>query len=273
MTIQSTLILSAVFALIATSIYAYIGWRLSKRVISSAESRVAWQFFTVWWYALAATTLIGGLLNLLGALGQTNLALFVTANYVSLQLSCLALLGLFYYLIFLFTGNSRWLKPLVALYTIFYILIIYIVTASHPVDVILEPWSTPLDYEFPPAGPFVISLLVLLLASQLLGGLAYFTLYFQVPDVTQKYRILLVSWSIIIWFLSPFVGVALGLAEQDWWQLASRFLGLAAALTILMAYQPPQWLKQRYGILSLSDERNQGLRSEPARRVHSGALR
>jgi MFS family permease len=180
---------------------------------------------------------------------------------------------LFYYLIFLFTGNSRWLKPLVALYTIFYILIIYIVTASHPVDVILEPWSTPLDYEFPPAGPFVISLLVLLLASQLLGGLAYFTLYFQVPDVTQKYRILLVSWSIIIWFLSPFVGVALGLAEQDWWQLASRFLGLAAALTILMAYQPPQWLKQRYGILSLSDERNQGLRSEPARRGHSGALR
>jgi uncharacterized membrane protein HdeD (DUF308 family) len=112
-----------------------------------------------------------------------------------------------------------------------------------------------------------------LLASQLLGGLAYFTLYFQVPDVTQKYRILLVSWSIIIWFLSPFVGVALGLAEQDWWQLASRFLGLAAALTILMAYQPPQWLKQRYGILSLSDERNQGLRSEPARRGHSGALR
>ncbi len=273
MTIQTTLILSAVFAVMGASIYAYIGWRLSKRVISSPESRVAWQLFTVWWYALAATNLIGGLLNLMGALGQTNLALFVTANYVSLQLSCLALLGLFYYLIFLFTGNSRWLKPLVVLYTIFYILIIYIVTASHPVDVILEPWGTPLDYEIPPTGPFVILLLVLLFASQLLGGFAYFTLYFQVPDVTQKYRILLVSWSIIIWFLSPFLGITLGLNEHDWWQLASRFIGLAAALTILMAYQPPQWLKQRYGILSLSDERYQGLQSEPARRGHSEALR
>jgi hypothetical protein len=258
MTIQSTLILSAAFALIAAGIYVYIGWRLSKRVVPSSESKVAWQFFTVWWYALAANTLISALLNLLGALGQTNLALFVTANYVNLQLSCIALFGLFYYLIFLFTGNSGWLKPLAILYTIFFILLVYVVTASNPVGVTLEPWNATLAYDVPPTGPFVVILLVLLLASQLLGGVAYFTLYFQVPDVTQKYRILLVSWSIIIWFLSPFVGIAIGLDRQDWWQLATRFLGLAAALTILMAYLPPQWLKQRYGILSLSDESYQG---------------
>lgn len=254
MTIQSTLILSAIFSFIGASIYAYVGRRLSKRVISSPASRLAWQFFTVWWYGLAATTLIGGLLHLLGALGLTNLALFVTANYVSLQLSCLALLGLFYYLTFLFTGNSRWLTPLAILYTIFFILLIYFFTASNPVGVTPGPWSTPFTYDVPPTGPFVVGLVVLLLASQIIGGFAYFTLYFQVSDVTQKYRILLVSWSIIIWFLSPFVGVAAGLEGQDWWQLASRFISLAAGLTILMAYQPPQWLKQRYGILSLSDE-------------------
>lgn len=273
MTIQSTLILSAIFSFIGASIYAYVGRRLSKRVISSPAPRLAWQFFTVWWYGLAATTLIGGLENLLGALGWTNLAVFVTANYISLQLSCLALLGLFYYLTFLFTGNSRWLTPLAILYTIFFILLIYFVSASDPVGVTLGPWRSSLAYDVPPTGPFFVGLVVLLLASQIVGGFAYFTLYFQVPDVTQKYRILLVSWSIIIWFLSPFVGVAAGLEGQDWWQLASRFISLAAGLTILMAYQPPQWLKQRYGILSLSDERNQGLRSEPARRGHSGAPR
>jgi hypothetical protein len=252
--IQSTLILSTIFAVIAASIYAYIGWRLSKRVIPSSESRIAWQFFTMWWYGLAATTLIGGLLNLLGALGLTNLAVFVTANYISLQLSCLALLGLFYYLTFLFTGNSRWLTPLAILYTVFFILLIYFFTASNPIGVTLQPWSTSLAYEVPPTGPFVIILVVVLFASQLLGGFAYFTLYFQVPDVTQKYRILLVSWSIIIWFISPFVGIAFGLGEQEWWQIASRLLGLATALTILMAYLPPRWLKQRYGIISLPEE-------------------
>jgi hypothetical protein len=257
MTIQSTLVFSALFALIAAGIYAYVGWRLGKRVISSSESRVAWQSFTVWWYGLALTTLISGMLNLFGAIGFIHLPLFVTATYVNLQVICLALLGLFYYLIFLFTGNSRWLKPLAILYTIYYVLLVYVVTASNPVNVNLEPWSATLAYDVPLTGPFLVLLVVLLFGSQILGGFAYFTLYFRVRDVTQKYRILLVSWSIILWFLSPFVAIAGGLAEQDWWQLASRLLGLIAALTILLAYQPPRWLKLRYGIISLPDENQQ----------------
>ena len=93
-----------------------------------------------------------------------------------------------------------------------------------------------------------------LAAATLIGGLAYFMLYFRVTAITQKYRILLVSWSIIIWFLSPFAVAAGDLSQQDWWQLASRFIGLAAASTILTAYLPPRWLKQRYGIISLNDE-------------------
>ncbi len=103
MTIQPTLLFSTLFAVSSASIYGYVGWRLSKRVISSSDARLAWGSFTLWWYGLAG-----------------------------------------------------------------------------------------------------------------------------------------------------------GLAEQDWWQLASRFIGLAAALTILLAYLPPRWLKQRYDILSLSDENPQG---------------
>ncbi|HEY9527589.1 MAG TPA: hypothetical protein VIR02_10925 [Anaerolineales bacterium] len=258
MTIQSTLILSVVFALIAASIYAYAGWRLNKRVISASESRLAWQFFTVWWYGLAASTLIGGLLNLMGALGLTNLALYVTATYMNLLISCVALLGLFYYLIYLFTGNGQWLKPLVVFYALAYIVLVYYVTSSEPVDVTLEPWSASLAYRIPMTGPFIVILVALLFASQIFGGFVYFTLYFRVPDVTQKYRILLVSWSIILWFLIPFVGIAAGLQRQDWWEIFSRLLGLAAARTTLLAYWPPQWLKRRYRILSLADEKREG---------------
>lgn len=258
MTIQFTLVLSALFALLAASIYAYIGWRLSKRLISSSESRMAWQSFTVWWYGLAAATLIGGLLNLLGALGLTILPLFITATYINLQVSCVALLGLFYYLIYLFTGNSRWLMPLTILYTVYYILLVYYVTASIPEKINLEHWNTTLAYRAPLTGPFIAILVVLLFVSQIIGGLAYFTLFFRVPEVTQKYRILLVSWSIIIWFLTPFAGFATGFGQQDWWQIVSRLVGLAAALTILMAYLPPRWLKQRYGIISLLEENKQG---------------
>jgi hypothetical protein len=251
---QSTLLLSTLFALVAASIYAYVGWRLSQRTVASPEAKLAWGSFTVWWYGLAANTLIGGLLNLFGALGVTLLPLFVTATYINLLVLCLALWGLLYYLIYLFTGRSHWLVPLAIFYILYYALLVYYITASVPEGVQVERWNTSLDYRVSLTGPFFAFLIALLLLPQLIGSVAYFTLYFQVSETTQKYRVLLVSWSIIIWFLSPLFALVAGLAEQDWWQLASRLIGLAAALTILMAYQPPRWLQQRYGIVSLQDE-------------------
>jgi hypothetical protein len=254
MTIQTTLLLSTLFALVAASIYAYVGWRLSRRVVASSEAKLAWQSFTVWWYSLAATTLISGLLNLFGAFGLTILPLFVAATYMNLLVICLALWGLLYYLLYLFTGNSQLLMPLAIFYILYYALLVYYITASVPESINVDRWRATLDYRAPQTGPFFVFLLILLLLPQVIGGLAYFTLYFRVTDVTQKYRVLLVSWSIIIWFLSPFIAVAGGLSEQDWWQLVSRLIGLAAALTILIAYLPPRWLRERYGIVSLRDE-------------------
>jgi hypothetical protein len=254
MTTQTTLLFSALFAFVAASIYAYVGWRLSKRIVASSEAKLAWQSFTVWWYSLAATTFISGLLNLFGAFGLTILPLFVAATYINLLVLCLALWGLLYYLIYLFTGNSQLLMPLAIFYILYFALLVYYITASVPESINVDRWRATLDYRTPLTGPFFVFVILLLLLPQVIGGLAYFTLYFRVTDVTQKYRVLLVSWSIIIWFLSPFIAIAGGLAEQDWWQLVSRLIGLAAALTILMAYLPPRWLKERYGIVSLREE-------------------
>jgi hypothetical protein len=254
MTIQTTLILSALFALLAASLYAYIGWRLGKRVVATSGARLAWQSFTLWWYGLAAITLIGGFQSLLGAWGLTILPVFVTAAYVNILVICIALGGLLYYLIYLFTGNSRWLVPLIIFYIVYYVLLVYFITASTPENINLESWSTALDYRTPIRGPFFAIVIILLIVPHIIGGLSYFLLFFRVQEVTQKYRIFLVSWSIIIWFLSPVIGLAGGFSESDWWQLVSRIIGLGAALTILMAYLPPQWLKSRYGITSLSDE-------------------
>jgi len=257
MTIQPTLLFSAVFAMAVAGIYGYVGWPLNMRVVSSSEARLAWQSFTIWWHGLAITTLIGGLLNLLGAFGLTYLSVFVTATYINMLVTCIALWGLLYYLIYLFTGNSRSLTPLLIFYIIYYVLLVYYITASIPSNINMSRWNTTLVYRAPLTGPFFIIIIILLLLPQIIGGLAYFTLYFRVSEITQRYRVLLVSWSIIIWFLSPVIALAGGLGQQDWWQLASRFIGLAAGLTILMAYLPPRWLKQRYGILSLGDESQQ----------------
>ena len=258
MTTQSTLLFSAFFALIAAGIYAYTGWRLGKRLVPSSDARLAWLSFTVWWYGLAIVTLLGGLQNLFGALGLTDLPLFVTAIHLNIQIICIALLGLLYYLIYLYTGNRNSLGPLTIFYIVFYILLVYFINASSPNGVNVERWNAGIAYGRVPAGPFTILLIVLLVLPPIIGGFAYFMLFFRVTGITQKYRIFLVSWSIILWFLSPVVALAGGLSQQDWWELASRLIGVAAAATILMAYLPPRWLKQRYGIISLSDEGPEG---------------
>jgi hypothetical protein len=258
MTNQSTLLLSTLFALVSSGVYCYIAWRLSKRVVSSSEARLAWRSFTVWWYGLAATTLTRGFLNMLGALGIMSLPLFVTMTYINMLAICVALWGLLYYLIYLFTGNSRSRVPLAIFYIIYYFMLVYYTSASIPSDVTVGRWNITLTYSAPITGPFFVMVVVLLLLPQIMGALAYFTLYFRVQEATQKYRVLLVSLSIIVWFLSPLIGLAGGVRQQDWWQFASRLIGLAAAATILMAYLPPRWLKQRYGIISLNDEIQEG---------------
>lgn len=256
MTIQSTLFFSTLFALVSAGIYGYVGWRLSKRVISSSDARLAWVSFTVWWYGLAIVTLLGGLQNLFGALGVTNLPLFVTATHLNIQIICIALLGLLYYLIYLYTGKRNSLAWLAIFYIVFYILLLYFINASSPDGVAIERWNAGIAYNNAPTGTFIILLVTLLVLPPVIGGFAYFMLYFRVTEITQKYRIFLVSWSIILWFLSPVVALAGGLSQQDWWEFVSRLIGLAAAATILTAYLPPHWLKHRYGIISLSDESN-----------------
>jgi hypothetical protein len=254
MTVQSTLLFSTLFALVSAGIYGYVGWHLGKRVVPSSEGQLAWRAFTIWWYGFAASTLIGGLQNLFGALGLTSIPLFITVTQINLLATCITLWGLLYYLTYLFTGNRRLLLPLAVFYMIFYFLLLYYNAASIPDSVEVGRWSAILTYHAPLPGPVFVILALMLLLPQIIGGIAYFTLYFRVPEITQKYRILLVSWSIIIWFLSPFISLIGDVSQQDWWQLTSRTIGLAAALTILMAYLPPRWLKQRYGIISLGDE-------------------
>lgn len=254
MTTQFTLFIGTIFALIGGITYIYIGWWLGKRVVSSADARLAWQAFTTWWFGLATTTLLGALQNMFGALGLTDLPLFITANYINLLASCIALWGLVYYLLYLFTGNSRMFVPLSIFYSIYYVLLVYFYTASVPNSVEVGRWNATLVFENMLIGPFFVLLATMLLLPQIIGSLAYFTLYFRVSDVTQKYRVLLVSWSIIFWFVTPVIALVEGVAEEDWWQLVSRAISLGTSLVILMAYMPPRWVKERYGITSLNDE-------------------
>lgn len=252
--VQPTLMFGSALSILSTIIYFYVGRVLSRRRVANPDARLAWMLFVIWWYALASSTFIGAVLSLLGAFNVAGLPLFVTLTQVNLLAICVALFGLMYYLIYLFTGNQRLLVPLIVFYIAYYILVIYYVQARMPVGVSIGRWSATLQYELPPEGPLYIVALVLLIFPQVLGSLAYFTLYFRVKTATQKYRILLVSWSILIWFLSSFLASISGLSQQDWWQVTSRLIALSASLAILLAYDPLPWIRRRLGVTSIVEE-------------------
>jgi hypothetical protein len=250
---EPTLLFATIFSLTSAGIYFYVGHSLSRRRVISSEARLAWALFVVWWYALAVTSVLGGMLNLLGAMGLNSVPLFLTFTQINLLAICAALYGLIYYLVYLFTGNRKVLVPLTMAYIVYYALLMYYVNLSMPISVSVGRWSAALQYEHQPTGPFVTLILVLLVFPQIIGSLAYFTLFFRVKEATQKYRVALVSWSIIIWFLSAFIASIAGLSQYDWWQILSRLIGLGATLTILMAYQPINWIKNRLGVTAITE--------------------
>ena len=251
--IQPTLLFGATFAFLSAGIYFYVGRVLSRRRQTSSGSGMAWLMFVVWWFALSLATLSGGILSLLGAFGIIGLPLFTTITIINLLTTCVALLGLMFYLLYLYTGNTRLIWPVGLFYFGYYGMLVYFVEASDPVGVTVNRWNATLEYQNAVQGPLLLVVLLLLVLPQIIGSLAYFMLYFQVTAKTQKYRILLVSWSIIIWFASSLLAGISGLSQQDWWQIVSRLIGLGAALTILFAYQPPSWIKRRFGVAAIAE--------------------
>ena len=251
--IQPTLLFGALLSTLCGGIYFYVGRVLSRRHSESPNSRLAWRMFVAWWYALASATLLGAALNLLGAIGAVRLALFTTITIINFLALCVALYSLMFYLLYLFTGNRRVLGPLSVFYVAYYGFLVYYVQAGDPISVAVERWQASLVYQNELRGPIITVALLLLLFPPIIGALAYFMLYFQIEPATQRYRIVLVSWSIIVWFLSAFLASIAGLSDQDWWQILSRLIGLGAALAILFAYQPPSWVKRRFGVTSLSE--------------------
>jgi hypothetical protein len=251
--IQPTLFIGAILAFLSAAIYFYVGHVLGRRRQTSPGTGMAWLMFVIWWYALALGTLFGGILSLLGAFGIVDLPLFTTITIIDLLTVCVALWGLLYYLIYLYTGNSSLLWPVGILYFLYYGYLVYFIEASDPIGVTVNRWNTSLQYQNTIRGPLYWGALLLLVFPQIIGSLAYFMLFFQVKATTQRYRILLVSWSIVIWFMSSFLASASGLAQQDWWQIVSRLIALAASLTILFAYQPPAWIKRRFGVAAIAE--------------------
>lgn len=234
--------------------YAWIGRHFDRRPVSR-DAETAATAFTVWWYALAAFTFVEAVRNLAAAAGVSRLPLFTGLAFLDVFVLMAGLWGLTVYLVYLWRGASGYaVAGLSGAYLGCFLVIVYLLSSAEPVGLVVGAWSVKLAYAQPPT-PMASALIAHLLAlPPVLGALGYLSLYPRVEDPTHRYRILLVSSGVVLWFGAPLASNLLGWAQGALWPLVSHAIGLAAGLVILAAYAPPASLRERLGVRSLTEE-------------------
>lgn len=249
---MSTDTISQILVLFTGALCLFIAAQLGRRKLDRANDLRAWNAFRIWWLGLGLST-AGGALRMLFALqGVESLNVYMWLGVINTALTCLALWGLLFYLVYLYTGNSGLALPLGIFYLLLFTgLAIYTFGFLHPTGVVLEAGTATVQYETEasPLYQLIVGLLVLL--PQLLAGLAYFSFYFRVRERVQKYRVLMVSIAIFAWFGLPLVVYFAGLTTQAWWPITSQVIALLAVLAIYWAYYPPQFIQQRFKVASI----------------------
>lgn len=242
---QATLVTSGAISVAVGAIYILVGRAASHKDLAPAPRR-AMHLYQTWWYCIGGVTLVLGVNTVLASAGIVLLAYHVAFYYALLAAMITGLFGLSYYLAYLRLGEPRWLIPLGAFHAAFALLFFYSVAAARPVAVHVGEWQTHLTYSGgAKLGGALAPLLVLVIVPSLLGATGYFLTFFKTRNVVARYRIAAVSLALAGWFGSTLLASVTGLIEETWWPIATRLIGLLAAIAILAAYRPPTFVRAK----------------------------
>lgn len=261
---QNTLLMSAAGSLVSALLYLYVGQVLRRRKVSS-EAKLAQGMFILWWESIGWLGILGVAVMLVYMVqGSLPVWLFQTYLLFVLLVLFVALWGLQFYLVYLYTGSKRSFLPLGIFYTLLFVgtagLIEYQGTPGYIGD---DGWQLKACSAASKAACIPgtqlglwagLAFVILLVGPQVVAAAAYARLYRKTSDPTQRYRIALIASAIIVWFGSSILGTAAGVSTSLTWQLISRVIGILGALVILVAYLPPAWVREKYHIRSIRDE-------------------
>jgi hypothetical protein len=242
-------------ALASAVVYSAVGFQVGRRP-ASPDAELAKRMFQAWWYGLAGLSLFTPLVAILAVLRLDGFTLMMVLIQGLLILVFAAIAGLVYYLLYLYTGK-RWVLGAVLVY--FLVMLVWLevlLTSAHITAYGVPPGGGAKTFLGPdgqriatdPLQSLVFGLLVAV--PPLLSALAFFLLYFRIDGLEQKYRIAVVSASLVVWFGSSLVGTITGLSyrvdTQQAWMVTSSVVSLCAATAVYLAYKPPGWIARRF---------------------------
>ncbi|MFA5944837.1 MAG: hypothetical protein WC876_10270 [Candidatus Thermoplasmatota archaeon] len=257
----TTLAFSAAFSIVTSALYLYMGSVLRRRAVSQ-DAKLAQGMFVLWWESLGGLGLAGAGVQIIYAV-RGGLPTWIYQAYVTFLLLVLfvALWGLQFYLVYLYTGSRRTFVPLGAFYAVLYLATLALIQwtwSQGPFEVVDNGWALRTEPTVQLGAAASLLFTIVLVGPQVFAAVAYALLFRKTSDRTQRYRIALVAGSIIVWFGSSILGTAAQVSTDLSWQIISRSIGILGALVILMAYKPPHWVRAKYGIRSIVDERPSG---------------
>ncbi|MCA1819876.1 MAG: hypothetical protein ABR562_06015 [Thermoplasmatota archaeon] len=251
---DTSLVLAAASGIAAAVLFAYVGHRLGTRVVTTPEGRAAFTCFRVWWYAVAATTALTPFRLVLYMTGNLPPWLYIATGNLSVVVVCVALWALLCNLAYLYTGTVRWWGTFATFYFLVGAFFLGLSAwAGEPTYITDDGWSLQAASERSmPLWGALLALLALV-GPQLAGALAYMRLLRHAAGRTVRYRIVLVSSSILLWFGST-VAATLLAPEGLLGFLVTRLAGVVSAVLVLFAYDPPAALRRRLGVKRAGEE-------------------
>lgn len=237
--------------LAVTPLYAYVGTRLYERPVP-ARARLPSAQFAVWWWGLGGTGVLSGLEAILYSVGALGFVGMFTLYLLTILADCVLLWGLVGYLLYIYTGKYHLLE-LTAFYAAFYVTVLYWVIASGPSGVALAGGLPALTESHPLGGPILIAVVIGLIFPELIGILLYVSLVRRAQDRTLRYRILMVSAALGLYFVGGSFDPFTGVAAQEW-ALVRALIEAASAALALFAYFPPETVRRAFRVSSVARE-------------------
>lgn len=206
---------------------------------ASGDGSGAQRAFVAWWIGMAGVVGLRGVLDLAAAAGYTSLAATVAERYVEIALIASAAWGMSYYVGYLYSGRQVLSPIFLAYFVLVALLYAWATYIGRPTEVVVGAWSV----GFRPVTPYVDAIYFLVGVPIIVATLAYLSLIFRPLERIQRYRVAMVSLSILAWVVG---GLAASL-EGDPLRglLAITGLGLVTAVAVYLAYHPPLPLLRR----------------------------